>query len=69
MKDPTPRDFVPVVIIGGGMSGIAMACQLNRKLGFTDYIIYDRAEGIGGTWWMNNCESLHPHSTKGLCAV
>ncbi|OQE44654.1 hypothetical protein PENCOP_c002G02552 [Penicillium coprophilum] len=39
-----------VIIIGGGFSGLAMACQLQRTLNLDDYVIYDRNSGIGGTW-------------------
>ncbi|PGH14620.1 hypothetical protein AJ79_02955 [Helicocarpus griseus UAMH5409] len=42
-----------VVIIGAGLSGINMACQLQRKLGVTDYVIYDRASALGGAWTAN----------------
>ncbi|RFU35024.1 hypothetical protein B7463_g1287, partial [Scytalidium lignicola] len=42
-----------VVIIGAGFSGINLACQLQRKLGFTDYVIYDRAPDLGGAWSAN----------------
>ncbi|KAL4876224.1 hypothetical protein BJY04DRAFT_223308 [Aspergillus karnatakaensis] len=42
-----------VIIIGGGVSGIAMACRLRRDFSLTDYCIYDRQPGLGGTWWAN----------------
>ncbi|KAJ5643588.1 uncharacterized protein N7484_006095 [Penicillium longicatenatum] len=45
--------YSEVVIIGAGLSGINMACQLERKLGVTDYVIYDRAPEIGGAWAAN----------------
>jgi cation diffusion facilitator CzcD-associated flavoprotein CzcO len=45
-----------VVIIGAGFSGINLACQLQRKLGFTDYVMYDRAPTFGGTWAANKCK-------------
>ncbi|KAF2676476.1 FAD/NAD(P)-binding domain-containing protein [Lentithecium fluviatile CBS 122367] len=43
-----------VVIIGGGFGGLAMACELKRKLGFHDFVIYERDAGLGGTWYHNN---------------
>jgi cation diffusion facilitator CzcD-associated flavoprotein CzcO len=43
----------PVLIIGAGESGVAMGCQLQRKLGFKDFRIFERQSGIGGTWWIN----------------
>ncbi|KAL4783784.1 hypothetical protein BJX76DRAFT_348339 [Aspergillus varians] len=42
-----------VIIIGGGVSGIAMACRLKRDFNLDDYCIYDRQAGLGGTWWAN----------------
>ncbi|PTU22056.1 hypothetical protein P175DRAFT_0508923 [Aspergillus ochraceoroseus IBT 24754] len=42
-----------VIIIGGGVSGIAMACQLKSVYNLEDYCIYDRQAGLGGCWWAN----------------
>ncbi|OJJ48127.1 hypothetical protein ASPZODRAFT_1522618 [Penicilliopsis zonata CBS 506.65] len=49
----TPRPFCSVIIIGGGFSGVAIACQLKRNFDLDDYCIYDRMDGIGGTWRAN----------------
>ncbi|WP_224389757.1 NAD(P)/FAD-dependent oxidoreductase [Pseudonocardia sp. ICBG1293] len=38
-----------VVIVGAGISGIAQAVML-EKAGITDYLILEKADGIGGTW-------------------
>lgn len=43
----------PIVIVGAGESGIAMACQLKQKVGFEQFVIFDRQGGIGGTWYIN----------------
>jgi cation diffusion facilitator CzcD-associated flavoprotein CzcO len=45
--------YYPVVIIGAGESGIAMACRLKQSLGFDQFRIFDRQSGLGGTWWIN----------------
>ncbi|MBX8686496.1 SidA/IucD/PvdA family monooxygenase [Mycobacterium sp. 20091114027_K0903767] len=45
---PTPR----VAIIGAGFSGIAAAVAL-RKKGIEDFVIFEQAPGLGGTWWHN----------------
>ncbi|KAH3918183.1 hypothetical protein HBI56_144170 [Parastagonospora nodorum] len=45
--------YYPVVIVGAGASGIAMACQLKQQLGFDQFRVFDRQAGIGGTWWIN----------------
>ena len=52
------RFYSDVVIIGAGLSGINMACQLQRQLGVSDYVIYDRAQELGGAWAANKCDSL-----------
>jgi cation diffusion facilitator CzcD-associated flavoprotein CzcO len=41
----TPR----VAIIGGGLSGLAMAMQLERA-GHHRYTIFEKSDGVGGTW-------------------
>ncbi|ORY86751.1 putative flavin-binding monooxygenase [Leucosporidium creatinivorum] len=45
-----PKDHYGCIIIGAGMSGIAMAVQLKRKLAFTDIILYEKNDDVGGTW-------------------
>lgn len=45
--------YYPVLIIGGGESGIAMGCRLKEVLNFDQFRIIDRQSGIGGTWWIN----------------
>ncbi|KAL1653512.1 hypothetical protein SLS61_004022 [Didymella pomorum] len=41
--------YYPVVIVGAGASGIAMACQLKQQLGFDQFRVFERQAGIGGT--------------------
>ena len=55
----TQREFVPVTIIGAGFSGLAMGCQLKTQLDFHDYVIYERHEELGGTWYANQCKLFH----------
>jgi ribulose 1,5-bisphosphate synthetase/thiazole synthase len=43
----------PVLIVGAGISGIAMGCRLKEKLKFDQFRIVERQSGIGGTWWIN----------------
>jgi cation diffusion facilitator CzcD-associated flavoprotein CzcO len=45
---PTPR----VAIIGSGFSGLAAAIAL-RKKGIEDFVIFEQAPALGGTWWHN----------------
>ncbi|KAI1625151.1 monooxygenase [Exophiala viscosa] len=75
------RDYTNAIIIGGGASGISMAYKLTR-MGFRDFTIYDKMEGIGGTWYANTypgcgCDvpshlysfsfALNPDWSKALC--
>lgn len=41
------------IIIGAGPSGIALAYKLKHKLRFDDFMIYEKLDGIGGTWRSN----------------
>jgi cyclohexanone monooxygenase len=41
-----------VAIIGAGFSGIAAAVALRRK-GIEDFVIFEQAPALGGTWWHN----------------
>ncbi|RFU33207.1 hypothetical protein B7463_g3132, partial [Scytalidium lignicola] len=41
------------IIIGAGPAGIAMAYRLKHDLGFNDFTLYDKLDGVGGTWRTN----------------
>ncbi|MAR91087.1 MAG: FAD-containing monooxygenase EthA [Pseudomonadales bacterium] len=43
-------DFVDVLIVGAGLSGIGAACHLQHKLPNKSYLILEGREAIGGTW-------------------
>jgi cation diffusion facilitator CzcD-associated flavoprotein CzcO len=45
-----PRPAPRVAIIGAGFSGLAAAMALLRK-GIDEFVIFERENGIGGTWW------------------
>ncbi|OJJ50091.1 hypothetical protein ASPZODRAFT_1104154 [Penicilliopsis zonata CBS 506.65] len=47
------RPFVKTIIIGAGFSGLAMGCKLKAVAKSDDFVIYDQADGAGGTWWAN----------------
>lgn len=42
-----------VLIIGAGLSGVGFAIQLQKKYPRIAFEIYEKAEGLGGTWWAN----------------
>ena len=50
---PLPR----VIIIGAGMSGIAMAKRL-QDAGTTNFTVYEKAASVGGTWRENTYPGL-----------
>ena len=41
-----------IAIIGAGPGGLCMAIQL-KKAGFEDFVLLERGEGVGGTWYHN----------------
>ncbi|HLK66005.1 MAG TPA: NAD(P)/FAD-dependent oxidoreductase [Bryobacteraceae bacterium] len=45
-------ESVDVLIVGAGFSGLCMAIQL-RKAGIESFLVIEKGEEIGGTWWYN----------------
>jgi len=45
------RDF-RVAILGAGFSGLGMAIRL-KQTGVEDFVVLERDEEVGGTWWAN----------------
>lgn len=41
-----------VAIIGAGFSGLGMAIEL-RRAGDEDFVVLEKADEVGGTWWEN----------------
>ena len=41
-----------IAILGAGVSGICMAIKL-KEAGFTNLVIYEKADRVGGTWREN----------------
>jgi cation diffusion facilitator CzcD-associated flavoprotein CzcO len=41
-----------IIIIGSGGGGLCMGMQL-KMAGIDDFLIVDKASGLGGTWWHN----------------
>lgn len=41
-----------MLIVGAGFSGIGAAVQLDRA-GFTDFVVLEAGDGVGGTWHWN----------------
>lgn len=56
---PTPKASLPrVVIVGAGISGMAMALRL-KEAGHEDFVILEKAASIGGTWRDNAYPGLN----------
>lgn len=49
---------VRVAVIGAGMSGICMAAKL-QDAGIDDFVVYEAADDVGGTWRDNTYPGLH----------
>jgi NAD(P)-binding Rossmann-like domain len=45
-----------VVVIGTGFSGLGMAHRL-RKIGITNFQVFERRSEVGGTWYDNRCNA------------
>ncbi|WP_099042192.1 flavin-containing monooxygenase [Mycobacterium neglectum] len=54
---PTDRMNLSVGIIGAGPGGLALGIFLRRN-GFRDFTIFDREDGVGGTWRINTYPGL-----------
>ncbi|KAG2735123.1 hypothetical protein G9P44_001337 [Scheffersomyces stipitis] len=50
---PTLYTSSKVAIIGGGFGGMATAMTLKEKLGEDDFVIFERYDNFGGTWYVN----------------
>jgi cation diffusion facilitator CzcD-associated flavoprotein CzcO len=46
------RADTDVAIVGAGFSGLGMAIRL-KKAGRDDFVVLERADDLGGTWWAN----------------
>ncbi|MGH3683766.1 MAG: flavin-containing monooxygenase [Pseudonocardiaceae bacterium] len=49
IADRRPTPHVRVAIIGTGFSGLGMAIRL-RQEGINDFLVFERADEVGGTW-------------------
>ncbi|KAK3942519.1 putative monooxygenase [Diplogelasinospora grovesii] len=50
---PPYANGLDAIIIGAGPAGIAMAYRLKHELNFHDFLMYDKLDGVGGTWRAN----------------
>lgn len=43
-----------VRVIGAGLSGVYLGIRIPQRLRNIDLRIYEKNDGLGGTWWENN---------------
>jgi hypothetical protein len=55
LKDSPVENFRPmkVIVIGAGFSGIYCGIRIPQRLKNVQLTIYEKNEGVGGTWWEN----------------
>ena len=69
----TPRPL-KVIVIGTGFSGIAAGIRFLQRVSNVQLTIYDKNDGIGGTWWSNrypyvfNLATTFHHLTRFSCS-
>lgn len=54
-KDTPVENFrhMKVIVIGSGFSGIYCGFRIPERLRNVELTIYEKNEGVGGTWWEN----------------
>ncbi|MBB3605066.1 cation diffusion facilitator CzcD-associated flavoprotein CzcO [Mycolicibacterium sp. BK556] len=52
-----PSMQLDAIIVGAGFAGIGAAIQLKR-LGFDNFVVLDREDDLGGTWYVNHYPGL-----------
>jgi cation diffusion facilitator CzcD-associated flavoprotein CzcO len=53
VANPVVPRHTPIVIVGSGFAGIGMAIRLKQS-GFSNFILFERANDVGGTWRDNS---------------
>jgi cation diffusion facilitator CzcD-associated flavoprotein CzcO len=51
-RSPAPARDLRFAVIGAGMSGVLTAIKL-REAGYRDFVVYEKADRLGGTWREN----------------
>jgi hypothetical protein len=62
LKDEPVENLRPlkVRVIGAGYSGIYLGIRIPQRLRNVDLRIYEKNEGVGGTWWENRYPGMSP---------
>jgi hypothetical protein len=69
LKDEPIENLRPlkVRVIGAGYSGIYLGIRIPQRLRNVHLQIYEKNEGIGGTWWENRYPGIYNH--RRLCMI
>ena len=59
---PSDDTRLTAVIVGAGMSGLLAGIRL-KKAGIDDFVILERSDSVGGTWYDNQ----YPGASFDLC--
>ena len=52
-----PGLLFDAIVVGAGFGGIGAAIQLKRQ-GFENFVLLDREDDLGGTWYVNHYPGL-----------
>ncbi len=50
--ESAPNEHMDVAILGAGAGGLGLAIRM-QKAGFHDFVIFEKSDGVGGTWRSN----------------
>lgn len=52
---------IRVIVIGAGYSGVYCGIRIPERMRNCELVIYEKNDGIGGTWYVRNTErQVHP---------
>jgi cation diffusion facilitator CzcD-associated flavoprotein CzcO len=52
VRRSSPHRHLGIAILGAGFGGVGLGARLTGR-GRDDFRIFERADGVGGTWWLN----------------
>jgi hypothetical protein len=55
LRDAPVENLRPlkVIVVGAGYSGVYCGIRIPERLRNVELVIYEKNDGIGGTWWEN----------------
>lgn len=58
VTESKPKSAMKFLVVGAGMAGVLMGIRL-KQAGYSDYLIVEMADKVGGTWRANHYPGLH----------